>query len=184
MNLVFLHGGMASGKLTLARELGGRLGYAVFHNHLVVDAVASVFPFGTAPFVKLRERFWLDMIEEAVRSGIPTIFTFAPEPTVEAGFPERVRGAVERHGGRIHFVELDVTPAEQERRLGMPSRREFGKLTDVEILRRLRTQESSIEHPPSDLIIETDRTPPSEAAELIIEALALEPVGAEARDPD
>jgi len=44
MKLVFIHGPVASGKLTIARALGQLSGFAVFHNHLVVDAVAAVFP--------------------------------------------------------------------------------------------------------------------------------------------
>ena len=59
MQLVFLHGPAAAGKLTVARALAARTGFALFHNHLVVDAVAAVFPFGSAEFRTLRERFWL-----------------------------------------------------------------------------------------------------------------------------
>ena len=56
MILVFLYGPVASGKLTIARELAARTGFALFHNHLVVDAVMAVFPFGSESFVRLRER--------------------------------------------------------------------------------------------------------------------------------
>jgi hypothetical protein len=59
MKLLFLYGPVASGKLTIARELATLTGFALFHNHLVVDAVAAVFPFGSERFVKLREQFWL-----------------------------------------------------------------------------------------------------------------------------
>lgn len=44
MKFVFIYGPVASRKLTIARELGRMTGYAVFHNHLIVDAVAAVFP--------------------------------------------------------------------------------------------------------------------------------------------
>ncbi|MDP9995092.1 cytidylate kinase [Variovorax boronicumulans] len=46
MKLVFIHGPVASGKLTIARELGRLSGLAVFHNHLVVDAVARAVAAG------------------------------------------------------------------------------------------------------------------------------------------
>jgi cytidylate kinase len=39
MKLLFLYGPAASGKLTIARELTTLTGFALFHNHLVVDAV-------------------------------------------------------------------------------------------------------------------------------------------------
>lgn len=57
MELIFLHGTAASGKLTTARALDVLLGYPVFHNHLVVDTLTTVFPFGSEPFVRLREEF-------------------------------------------------------------------------------------------------------------------------------
>ena len=69
MKLIFLYGPAASGKLTIARELATLTGFALFHNHLVVDAVAAVFPFGSERFVKLREQFWLAMFHEAAEAG-------------------------------------------------------------------------------------------------------------------
>jgi chloramphenicol 3-O-phosphotransferase len=57
--LVFLHGRAAAGKLTTARRLSDLVGYPVFHNHLVVDLLTTMFPFGSEPFVLLREQFWL-----------------------------------------------------------------------------------------------------------------------------
>jgi hypothetical protein len=66
-------------------------GLSVFHNHLIVDAVGAVFPFGSEPFIRLRETLWLQVIKEAARTGRSLIFTFAPEPTVDPGFPRRVR---------------------------------------------------------------------------------------------
>ena len=55
MNLVFIHGPAASGKLTVARELARLTGFGVFHNHLVVDSLTPVFEFGSEPFRRLRE---------------------------------------------------------------------------------------------------------------------------------
>jgi hypothetical protein len=50
MQLIFIFGQVALGKLTVARELAARTDVALFHNHLVVDAVSAVFPFGSEPF--------------------------------------------------------------------------------------------------------------------------------------
>ena len=166
MQLLFLHGGAASGKLTVARELADLTGMALFHNHLVVDAVAAVFPFGSPAFVALRERFWLEIIGEAARQGRSLIFTFAPEPSVAAGFPERVAGLVASHGGTTTFVALRVDPAEQERRIGAASRAAFGKLRSVELLRQLKADFDACERmmPPPDLEIDTTSLSPGEAA--------------------
>lgn len=113
----FLYGPPASGKLTIGRILADRTGFALFHNHLVVDAVAAVFPFGSDPFVRLRERFWLDMVAAAAQVGRSIIFTFAPEPTVAPDFPARLHRAVEDVGGTVVRVALDVDDADQEARL-------------------------------------------------------------------
>lgn len=141
-------------------------GFAVFHNHLIVDAVAAVFPFGTEPFVRLREELWLRVMREASQAGRSIIFTFAPEPTVTTGFPDRIRAVVEEAGGEAIFVRLAVSVAEQERRLTKPSRAEFGKLTSVEILRELRDQYAACElaMPVPALTIDTEISKPVEAA--------------------
>jgi len=138
MQLVFLYGQVASGKLTVARALAARTGFALFHNHLVVDAVAAVFPFGSESFMRLREHFWLEVIGEAAREGRSLIFTFAPEPSVAPDFPERVRALVAEQGGTTYFIALEVDPPEQQRRLVAPDRAAFGKLREPELLAQLR----------------------------------------------
>lgn len=167
VDLVFLHGGAAAGKLTTARALEARVGLPVFHNHLVVDLLTTVFPFGSEPFVRLREEFWLAVFADAAREGRSLTFTFAPEPTVRPGFPARVREMVETAGGRVRFVRLLVDSAEQERRLGDPSRAEFHKLTDVGTLRAIRARRAEHEQPPADLEIDTAISDPDRSAATI-----------------
>lgn len=183
MQLIFLHGPAAAGKLTTARALERRVGYPVFHNHLVVDTLTTVLPFGSEGFIRLREQFWLDVFAEAARSGRSLIFTFAPESTVAAGFPARVRETVERHGGSVCFVRLAVSDEEQERRVENPDRGEFHKLNDLETLRQLRRVEGEAEQPPVDLEIDTENQDAEAAAALIVERLGLEPQAAMERYP-
>src|SRR5215212_3785199 len=126
-DLVFLHGPPAAGKLTIARALEGLVGFPVFHNHLVVDLLTGFFPFGTEAFVRLRERFWLDVLTEAAAAGRSVSFTYAPDTTVPSGFPARVVEVVGAHGGRVRFVRLLVSHAEQERRIVLPDRGRWHK---------------------------------------------------------
>jgi hypothetical protein len=170
MRLIFLYGPVASGTLTIGRALAERGGLALFHNHLIVDAVGAVFEFGSPSFVALRERLWLDIIGEAARAGRSLIFTFAPEPTVTAGFPERVRTLVEGAGGEVIFVALAVAADEQERRLTDPSRSQFGKMGSVDQLRRLRPGYDACfaAMPPPSLTIDTGASAPVAAAEAIL----------------
>lgn len=151
------------------------MGYPVFHNHLVVDTLTTVFPFGSEPFVRLREQFWLDVFAEAAHSGRSLIFTFAPEATVRPGFPARVRETVERHGGSVRFVRLAVSLQEQERRIENPDRREFHKLNDLETLRRTRLADLETEQPPVDLEVDTEHHDAEASAAVITERLGLEP---------
>ena len=103
MKLIFLHGAPAVGKLSVARELATLTGFRLFHNHLTVDLVGSLFPFGSEPFVNLREQIWLVAFQEAARNDVSLIFTFNPERTVRESFiPETIK-AVESAGGEAHF---------------------------------------------------------------------------------
>jgi hypothetical protein len=166
MQLVFIYGPVASGKLTVGRELTKLTSLPLFHNHLVVDAVSAVFAFGTEPFVRLREDLWLQIIGEAARRGQSLIFTFAPEPTVDAGFPARVRALVRSFGGTVLFVALTLAPGEQERRLTDPSRAAFGKLQSLDVLLSLQAAfaRCMAEMPAPDLAIDTGSTSPFLAA--------------------
>ena len=170
MKLFFLYGPVASGKLTIARELAKRTGMALFHNHLIVDAVHAVFPFGSAAFVELRERFWLDMFSEAAKAGRSLIFTFTPEATVAPDFAERVRALVQSFGGEVIFVALTVPEAEQERRIMAPDRAAYGKLRSLDLLRELRVQfDASMANMPEPAItIDTAIVEPGEAALAIL----------------
>jgi hypothetical protein len=169
MQLLFIYGQVASGKLTVARELAALTGLPLFHNHLVVDAVHAVFPFGSGPFVQLREEFWLRVFDEAARAGTSLIFTFAPEPTVSPDFPQRARELVARSGGETRFVALAVDPRAQEERLLAADRAAFGKMRSVELLRSLRADFARClaQMPAPDLTIDTTDTPPGEAAQRI-----------------
>jgi hypothetical protein len=140
-----------------------------------VDAVSAVFTFGTEPFIRLREDLWLQIIGEAARRGQSLIFTFAPEPTVDAGFPGRVRRLVERFGGAVLFVALTVSPDEQERRLTDPGRAAFGKLQSLDVLLSLRADfaRCMTEMPAPDLAIDTDANSPVLAAVQIAERMSV-----------
>jgi chloramphenicol 3-O-phosphotransferase len=174
MQLVFLHGPAAAGKLTVARAVAGRTGFALFHNHLVVDAVAAVFPFGSPEFRRLRERFWLETFEAAAREGRSLVFTFAPEATVSAGLPQDVVATVEDNGGRVRFVQLTCPADELARRVDNADRAAFGKLRDRDLFLRLSAV-GAFDYPEiaSELTLDTSTRSPDEAAERIVSGLGL-----------
>jgi len=170
MQLVFIYGQVASGKLTIARKLAERTGFALFHNHLIVDAVGAVFPFGSESFIRLRERFWLEVVAEAAKEDRSLIFTFAPEPTVTPDFADRVRALVESTGGKVIFVALTVPAEEQERRLVEPSRATFGKMQSLDLLHSLRGEFAACvaAMPTPILTIDTGNMRAEDAAQAIV----------------
>lgn len=166
MRLVFLHGPPAAGKYTIGRMVADTSGLPLFHNHLIVDAVAAVFPFGSPSFVALRERFWLDVVRSAVAEDRSLIFTFQPEPSVTPGFPGQVADIVRQGGGRCDFVRLTLSAGQQTARIANADRARFGKLRDPELLAQLQADFAAAEAamPPSVLTIDTATTSPAEAA--------------------
>jgi hypothetical protein len=166
VKLIFIWGGAAAGKLTVARELAALTGLPLFHNHLVVDALLERLPFGSPEFVRLRESMWMAGFETAAAAGQSLIFTFQPEDTVEDGFPDRVIAVVREHGGQVKFVRLVVSRDEQERRIGNASRHEFRKMVSLDLLRELRDRFEASEQamPPAHLVIDTGLDDPESAA--------------------
>lgn len=169
VQLIFIYGPVAAGKLTVGRALARLIGRPLFHNHLVVDAVAAVFPFGSPDFCCLRDEFWMRTFETAAAAGRSLIFTFAPEPTVDPDFAARVQAVVERAGGSVLFVALRIDPEDQRARLTDPGRAEFGKLRSVALLETLRDDcDRCLQAmPPAALTIDTTRMSPADAADAI-----------------
>ena len=170
MKLLFLYGMPASGKYTVAKEVAEQTGYKLFHNHLVVDMLLSVFQFGDQPFRLLRERIWLDVFQQACQGGVEgVIFTFAPESTVSEGFIAEVQGLMAACGSEVLFVKLVCRNEVLLQRMVEPSRAASGKITSVEEFERLRLcgafEDSHMPQP--QLTIATDVTAPAQAAESI-----------------
>lgn len=166
VDLVFLYGPAAVGKLTVARELSDLTGFRLFHNHLVVDALTAVFEFGSESFVRLREEIWISVFREAAGQQLSTIFTFTPERTVRPSFVADAANAVEAEGGRMRFVELTCPAREIEKRIENESRDEFGKIRSLELFRSLERsgafQYAGVLDP--QISIDTSEVEPREAA--------------------
>lgn len=177
MRLLFLHGPAAAGKFTVARELAARTGFALYHNHLVVDEVLQRHAFGTPEFVAERDRLWRAYFHEHPGSAQPdVIFTFNPENSVPQEFVDWLFEALPRRGVHLCSVELCASEEALEGRLGSDQRQQFGKLTDVALYRRLREQ--GVFHTPfvprTDLRLDTTDLAPDAAAERIVQRFQLE----------
>lgn len=119
MDLVIVFGPPAVGKMTVGHELGKLTGYKLFHNHMAIEPLLDIFPFGSPPFARLVDEFRRRVIEEAADAALPgLIFTFvwALEEPDDARTLGSYAEVVTSRGGRVHFVELAATQEERLRR--------------------------------------------------------------------
>lgn len=172
MDLVFIFGPPASGKLTVANELAKLTGYKVFHNHLAVDLASAVFEFGSPQFVRIREYTWMEVFREAARADRSLIFTFTPEVTVRPSFLSQSASFLEKLDSRLSWVELTCPEEELFRRMDSGDRARWGKLRSVDEYRSLKAAGAfDYPMPLRDLSIDTAVTPPEESARQIHELL-------------
>jgi hypothetical protein len=161
--------------LTIARELASLTGYRLFHNHLTVDLLTSVFEFGSEPFILLREQIWLSVFHEAAQQDISFIFTFNPESTVRQRFIQDAIDVIETARGELIFIELTCRDEEMEKRIQNPSRSHFGKLASLELFRELK-QKGAFEFarlPDTGASFDTSDHTPQETAGLIHQFLTV-----------
>ncbi len=160
------------GKHTVGSLLSPLVDMPLFHNHLVVDVVRSLFDFGSAPFIKLREELWLASFRTAAEAGQSFIFTFNPERTVDPDLIGRLQAVVEAHGGRVFYVALICSDDTVLHRLDSPSRAQFAKLRDRAVYESFKA-EGGFEFPPLPaplLEVDTDALAPAESAGMIASA--------------
>jgi hypothetical protein len=101
--LVFLIGPPAVGKMTVGLALQDLTGLRLFHNHLSIEAVLPIFPFGSKPFSRLVGEFRVRIFEEVAESDLPgLIFTYvwAFDQPEDRHFVEKVKQIFEVRAGR------------------------------------------------------------------------------------
>jgi hypothetical protein len=176
--LLYIYGPPASGKLTVATALAELTGFSLFHNHLSVDAVSCVLPFGSKPFTEVLHRLRLDVFQTAARAGISLIFTnnsawSGPDARSRfAAFATAAERIVEAEGGRTVFVKLTAPLAVLAGRVAQESRRRLGKLVDIGRLHELVADLDQSTLHQDDLEIDTSTVDAGGAALYIREALA------------
>ena len=176
MKVVFLYGPPAAGKHTIGTLLSEKTGLPLFHNHLTVDLVTSLFEFGTPGFIDLREKVWLSSFSAAAKANRSFIFTFNPESTVDPSLIARLEQQITEHGGQIVYIELLCSDDAVLERIDNESRKQFGKLVDKELYTQLKEGGTFafLKLPEPLLQVDTEKLTPDESAETIQQALALE----------
>ncbi len=137
MKLIFIYGPPASGKLTVATRLANLTGFKLFHNHVSIEFVRSIFEFGTKPFQRLVDKYRFEMLEGAAKARIDTIFTFVYGKGIDDKFVKQIVQKIRKNRGRVCFVRLHCDREELIRRVREDQRKTMGKITSEKILRDL-----------------------------------------------
>jgi hypothetical protein len=112
-----IFGPSAVGKMTVGRELSALTGYPLFHNHMSIEPVLDVFPWGSPSFVRLTSELRRRVIEEAVAAeltGLIFTYVWALDDPADRRYVDWLTEPVRATGSRLDFVELY---ADQDTRL-------------------------------------------------------------------
>ena len=173
--LVFLYGPPAVGKLTVARAIAAREPFRILHNHLTIDPVTEVLPFGTDAFWRVVGQFRRHLVATAAAEGLDLIYTYVFAPGDEQHVAD-ITLPFQQVGGRVVFVRLHAPREVLLQRVREQSRREHRKVTDTATLERLLDQyegfTAGVEG--ESLIVENALTSAEEAAGQILDHLALQ----------
>ena len=107
MKLIVLYGPPAVGKLTIAKELSRRTGYKIFHNHLTIDLVESIFTWGTKDFNNLVSKYRLELIEAAAARNVNLVFTIVYAGISDDQFIKEVK----ENENKLHEVKMRLEKA-------------------------------------------------------------------------
>jgi hypothetical protein len=176
MKLLFLHGSLAVGKLTVAKALLRIVPGRLMDNHAVIDLALTVFEFGAPGFWELVHDVRCSAIDAAAANGVPllvTTFCYA-EPEDRANFG-RVEEIVQRHGGELLPVFLHCSREEALRRVGNPDRVERRKISSGEHLIRDLDRYNLTAVPRSDCLrLDTSVNPADVTARKIVQHFELD----------
>lgn len=178
MKLIIIHGPPAAGKLTVSRKLAEITGFKVFHNHISIDCVKSVFEFGSMPFWRVLKTVREEMFAEAARSGVSLIHTFCYAKGPDDEQFQRMIDSVENNGGEVNAVLLICDDEVRRERIVAEDRQQTGKLTDPDSIDMLREKFDLFSPFPGKdtLVIDTTSIEPDESARRIVEHFGLETI--------
>ena len=176
MKLIFLHGGPATGKLTVAKALLRLVSGRLFDNHAAIDFARTIFDFGAPGFWELVHDVRLCALDTASRHGVPLIVaTYCYSDPEDRPQLEQFEAIVERHGGALLPAFLHCSENEIIRRIGNPDRVERRKVTSLEGLNKFRAEFNDSPVPRTNCImLDTAKRPADSTALEIVRYFELD----------
>lgn len=179
MRAVLIYGPPAVGKFTVAKVLSELTGLKLLHNHLIADLVRPIFNHGNPMGREVNKRIRTLIYGTAAKdrlNGIVSTFSYYGDMNAIDSVKEWIE-AVRTNGGEIFFVRLFCDQSTLEKRVATPSRIETKKISNVDKLRKVLSEENSCGKIPPDVIesLEIDNTnlAPEEVAAIIMKYCGL-----------
>lgn len=179
--LVIITGPMAVGKMAVGLALEAMTELKLFHNHMTIEPVIRLFPYGSKEGQYLISKFRTEIFETMAASDFPgMIFTYVWAFDIPDDY-EAIRRYVdifEQKGADIYIVELEASLEERLRRnetplrLGeKPSKRnlEWSKNNMIELHQTYRLNSLPGEVPYDNYLrIDNTHLSPNQVAEMIV----------------
>jgi chloramphenicol 3-O-phosphotransferase len=175
MNLIFLHGAPASGKLTVAKALLAAMPARLLDNHAAIDAARTIFDFGAPGFWELVDTVRGSILRAAIENDISClIVTLCYSELEDRPFFDQLEDDVVRNGGSVFPVFLHCSEREAAQRVGNADRVQRRKTSSVKGRSEFLSRYTIAPVPRENcLAIDTEITAPDRAAEQIMQHFAL-----------
>lgn len=169
MKLVIIYGPPAVGKLTVAKELAALTGYKLFHNHLTVNLVESLFEFGTPVFWEQVCHIREYLFEAAAQNNVNLIFTFVYAAGEDDRIIRNYINIIEKRGGEVCLVQLKASIEELKKRVVEMNRMHYKKMTKTYQLEKWVAKYNLFSQVPEreSFVIDNTILSPKKAARLI-----------------
>jgi hypothetical protein len=154
--------------MTIGRHLAEKTGSIFIHDHLVINAVTAIYPFGAGRFENLRSLLFGDVLSEAIRTHLSIVVTHADDIFWSPDFNTLLKSVTENDYDLVDIL-LKCDEEEHARRICDPMRLKYQKISDMEWFRRSVSQ-GEFRPVPSDevnLCIDTTHVSADEVATII-----------------
>lgn len=118
-HLVIIFGPPAVGKMAVGHELARSTGLRLFHNHMALEPVLQIFPFGSPAFNRIVRRLRDEVFREVALSDLPgLIYTcmWDLDSDEDREYIDDVCDLFRANRSAVHFVELYAPLEERVRR--------------------------------------------------------------------